>query len=280
MNSTEQKYKKLKRLLNEMESVMIAFSGGVDSTFLMKVAFDELGKRAAAITIDAPFHSRREISDAHNMASLIGARHIVHDMHGVDLTPLEFNPTDRCYICKKIVFNICREIATANSFSCLVDGSNVDDLLDHRPGRRALHELGVRSPLQEAELSKAEIRELSRKLGLQTWDKPALACLLTRFPHGALINTARLEMVEKGENYLRDMGFGQVRVRAQETTALIELDENEIPRLLSEEARSSLLTYFHSAGFTRIAVDLEGYRCGSMNLNPDPPPDAKALTTE
>lgn len=266
MNSTEQKYEKLKQILNDMESVMIAFSGGVDSTFLLKVAFDELGKRAAAITIDAPFHSRREIYEAHNMAAMIGVNHIVHDMHGGDLTPLEFNPTDRCYICKKIVFNICLELATANGFSCLVDGSNVDDLLDHRPGRRALQELGVRSPLQEAELSKAEIRALSRKLGLQTWDKPALACLLTRFPHGALIDFSHLEMVEKGEDFLRDIGFGQVRVRIHDKTALIELESNEIPKLLTDKVRSEVSAYFRSAGFTRITLDLEGYRCGSMNF--------------
>lgn len=268
MNSAEHKYEKLKLILNEMGSVLVAFSGGVDSTLLLKAAFDALAGRTAALTIDAPFHSRREISGAREIAALIGVRHIVHDARLMDMTTLEHNPADRCYVCKKIVFNICWELAKANGFSNLVDGSNADDLLDYRPGRRALHELGVRSPLQEAGLTKADIRELSRNLGLQTWDKPALACLLTRFPHGARVNPTSLAMVEKGEDFLRDLGFGQLRVRISGETAIIELEENEIPKLLHEEIRSAVTTFFHSAGFTRTTVDLEGYRCGSMN-----PPD-------
>jgi uncharacterized protein len=196
---------------------------------------------------------------------LIGVRHIVHDAHLIDMTPLKHNPADRCYICKNVVFKICWELAKENGFSTLVDGSNADDLLDYRPGRRALQELGVRSPLLEVGLTKGEIRELSRSLGLQTWDKPALACLLTRFPHGAEVSTGRLAMVEEGEYFLRDMGFGQLRVRIHGETALIELEEKEIPGLLKEEIRSHVTTHFNSIGFTRIALDLEGYRCGSMN---------------
>ena len=265
MSSLEQKYDKLKQLLHEMGSVLVAFSGGVDSTLLLKVAFDECAGGAAAITIDAPFHSRREISEARSIGALIGVRHMVHDIHGVDMTPLEKNPPDRCYICKKIVFKICWDIARENGFSALVDGSNADDLLDFRPGRRALQELEVRSPLLEVGLTKAEIRELSQRLGLKTWDKPALACLLTRFPHGAKINAEQLSMVEKGEDFLRDMGLRQLRVRILGETAIIELEENEIPGLLKEEIRSHVTTHFHSIGFTRIALDLEGYRCGSMN---------------
>jgi uncharacterized protein len=265
MGTSEKKYDKLKKLLNEMGSVLVAFSGGVDSTLLLKAAYDELGENAAAITVDAPFHSRREISEAGKIGTLIGVRHIVHNIHGLDMTPLEHNPTDRCYICKNIVFKICLQIAEEKGFSSLVDGSNADDLLDYRPGRRALHELGVRSPLLEAGLTKEEIRELSRCLGLPTWDKPALACLLTRFPHGNRIDSSRLAMVENGEDFLRDMGFRQLRVRIDGETALIELEGNEIPRLLREEVRSAVATYFRSTGFTRIALDLEGYRCGSMN---------------
>lgn len=265
MNSPEKKYDKLKEILNGMGSALVAFSGGVDSTLLLKAACDELAGRSAAITIDAPFHSRREITEAGRIAATIGVRHIVHKIGFPDMTPLEHNPTDRCYICKNVVFKICWQIAEENGFSNLVDGSNADDLQDYRPGRRALQELGVRSPLQEAGLTKAEIRELSRRLGLPTWDKPALACLLTRFPHGAEINAARLAMVEKGEDFLRDIGFGQLRVRIQGETALIELERNEIPELLKEEVRSEVTMHFLSAGFTRVAVDLEGYRSGSMN---------------
>jgi len=265
MSALEQKYDRLKLILNEMGSVLVAFSGGVDSTLLLKIAFDELGERAAAITIDAPFHSRREISEARETAAMIGVRQIIHDAHRMDMVPLKHNPADRCYICKNIVFKICRELAEENGFSSLVDGSNTDDLLEYRPGRRALQELNVRSPLQEAGLSKAEIRELSRRFGLVTWNKPALACLLTRFPHGAEISPARLSMVESGEDFLRDIGFGQLRVRIQEDTALIELTESEMPRLLEEKVRSEITQHFHSAGFTRIALDIEGYRTGSMN---------------
>lgn len=265
MNLLEQKYDRLKQLLNEMGSVLVAFSGGVDSTLLLRVAFDELAGRAAAITIDAPFHSRKEIAEARETAALIGVRQIVYDAHRMDMAQLKHNPDDRCYICKKIVFKVCRELAEENGFSCLADGSNADDLLEHRPGRRALHELNVRSPLQEAGLTKAEIRELSRRLGLQTWNKPALACLLTRFPHGAEINPARLSMVEQGEDFLRETGFGQLRVRIQEETALIELTESDMPRMLEEKVRSAVVSRFHSAGFTRITLDIEGYRSGSMN---------------
>jgi uncharacterized protein len=265
MSSAEQKYETVKKLLNEMGSVLVAFSGGVDSTLLLKAAYDELAGRAAAITIDAPFHSRREILEAGEIAAEIGVRHIQYDAQRIDMTSLEHNPPDRCYICKHIVFKTCWRIAEENGFSTLVDGSNADDLLDYRPGRRALQELGVRSPLQEAGLSKAEIRELSRRLGLQTWNKPALACLLTRFPHGAEITAARLAMVENGEDFLRDLGFGQLRVRIHGETALLELERNEIPGLLKEEVRSAVTTHFLSAGFSRVAVNLEGYRCGSMN---------------
>jgi len=265
MNLLEEKYDRLKLILNEMGSVLVAFSGGADSTLLLKVAFDELAERAAAITINAPFHSRREISEARETAAIIGVRQMIHDAHRMDMTPLEHNPTDRCYICKNIVFGICRDIAAQNGFSFLVDGSNVDDLLEYRPGRRALHELNVRSPLQEVGLSKAEIRELSRRLGLETWNKPALACLLTRFPHGAEVNSARLLMVESGEAFLRDIGFGQLRVRIKDETALLELTESEMAGLLEEKVRSEVIDRFHSIGFTRIALDLEGYRTGSMN---------------
>lgn len=265
MNPFEHKFDRLKQILHEMGSVLVAFSGGVDSTLLLKVAFDELSGSAAAITVDAPFHSRSEISGAVSIAADIGVRHILYDAQLIDMTQLAQNPEERCYICKNMVFKICWEIAQKNGFSSLVDGSNADDLLDYRPGRSALTELGVRSPLQEAGLEKSEIRELSRRLGLNTWDKPALACLLTRFPHGARISSERLAMVEKGEDFLRALGFGQLRVRIHGETALIELDGSEMPVLLEGKVRSAVTAHFHSLGFTRIAMDLEGYRCGSMN---------------
>lgn len=261
----EQKYEQLKQILNEMGSVLVAFSGGVDSTLLLKVAVDQLQERTAAITIEAPFHSRSERDEARRLAGEIGVRQIIYDAGQLDLSALEYNPPERCYLCKKSVFTICRALAQENGFAWLADGSNSDDLLDHRPGRRALQELGVRSPLLEAGLTKADIRALSRELGLPTWDKPALACLLTRFPHGSRITADRLRRVERCEEFLRGLGFGQLRVRAHEEIARIELEEGDLPRFLEKNLRAAVCDFFIAAGFERVTLDLAGYRCGSMN---------------
>jgi uncharacterized protein len=263
--TSDEKFSELKRILHDMGSILVAFSGGVDSTFLLKVAHDELGEAAAAITIDAPFHSRHEVSDAGRLAEVIGVRHFVLDAHGLEIDGLSTNPPDRCYICKKAVFSMCREKADELGFRFLVDGSNADDVHDYRPGRKALEELGVASPLLEAGLTKSEIRELSARLGLETWNKPALACLLTRFPHGEEITPQRLAMVEKCEDFLRERGFGQFRVRAQGETARIELTAEEMERLLEPGLRAETLAFFHQAGFAFVSIDLDGYRCGSMN---------------
>jgi len=248
-----------------MGSVMVAFSGGVDSTLLLKAAVDELQDRAIAITIQAPFHSRAELSEARQLAEEIGARQIVYDARQLDMGAIENNPPERCYICKQSIFSICRSIAGENGFSWLADGSNSDDLDDYRPGRRALQELGVRSPLLEAGLTKTDIRELSRRLGLQTWNKPAMACLLTRFPHGARITEERLTMVENCEDFLRKIGFGQLRVRVHDETARIELEDADLVRFMDNKMRVAVCDYFHKEGFRRVTLDLEGYRCGSMN---------------
>lgn len=261
----EQKYEQLQQILREMGSVLVAFSGGVDSTLLLKVAVDQLQERAAAITIEAPFHSRSELGEARRLAGEIGARQMVYDASQLDLSALEYNPPERCYLCKQTIFTVCRSLAQENGFAWLADGSNSDDLLDYRPGRRALQELGVRSPLQEAGLAKADIRVLSRELGLPTWDKPALACLLTRFPHGSRITADRLRMVERCEEFLRGRGFGQLRVRVHEEMARIELEEGDLPRFLEKNLRTAVCDYFIAAGFERVTLDLEGYRCGSMN---------------
>ena len=248
-----------------MGSLLVAFSGGVDSTFLLKAAHDELGSHAAAITIDAPFHSRHEITEAARLARIIGVRHTLLDMHGTEIAGLSSNPPDRCYLCKKEVFGICLEKMREQGFLVLADGSNSDDLNEYRPGRRALEELGVRSPLLEAGLSKADIRALSRQLGLDTWDKPALACLLTRFPHGEEITAERISMVERCEDMLREKGFGLFRVRAHGGTARIEITEAEMPRIVETGVRADITTRFQKAGFTFVTLDLAGYRCGSMD---------------
>lgn len=255
----------LQGILREMGSVLVAFSGGVDSTFLLKAAHDELGERVAAITINAPFHSRYEVAEAVRLANMLGVRHRVLEVNGLDIEGLSANPPDRCYLCKRSVFALCAEQAGLEGSAVLVDGSNADDVRDYRPGRRALDELGVRSPLLEAGLEKGEIRELSRLSGLDTWDKPALACLLTRFPHGEEITPERLVMVEQCEGYLRECGFGMFRVRAHGESARIELTEEELPRMLQPEIRSGVTAFFHQAGFRYVSLDLEGYRCGAMN---------------
>lgn len=261
----EEKYIKLQKLLRDMDSLLVAFSGGVDSTLLVKVAHDTLGERAAAITIDAAFHSRYEIEEAKRIARLIGVRHIMMNAKEMEIEGLALNPPDRCYICKKAVFSCCLDSMREAGFSYLADGSNADDVLDYRPGRRALEELGVRSPLLEAGLVKSEIRELSRELGLDTWNKPALACLMTRFPHGEAVTPEKLAMVERCEDFLRGLGFGLFRVRAHGEIARIELADDEIQRIVEPEMRNLVSQEFHASGFRSVTVDLDGYRCGSMN---------------
>lgn len=261
----DDKLSKLQGIVREMQSVLVAFSGGVDSTFLLKVAHDELGDRAMAITINAPFHSRFEVAEAVRLAADLGVRHAVLEVNGLEIEGLSTNPPDRCYLCKKAVFSLCADRARQENAAVLVDGSNADDVHDYRPGRRALEELAVRSPLLEAGLEKAEIRELSRRLGLDTWDKPALACLLTRFPHDEEITLARLAMVERCEEFLRESGFGMFRVRAHGASARIELTEAEFVRILQPELRGRIAAFFHQAGFQFVSLDLDGYRCGAMN---------------
>jgi uncharacterized protein len=260
-----EKFSELKRILRGMSGVLVAFSGGVDSTFLLKAAHDELGDQAAAITIDAPFHSRFEIAEASRLAGLLGVRHTLLNVHGMKIEGLSTNPPDRCYVCKKAVFSLCAEQARLAGAAVLMDGSNADDLSDYRPGRRALQELAVRSPLLEAGLTKSEIRALSRQLGLDTWDKPALACLLTRFPHGEEVTPERLAMVESCENFLRSCGFGMFRVRAHGDSARIELTDEELPGIQPADVRGRISDFFHQAGFRYVSLDLDGYRCGAMN---------------
>lgn len=265
MSSIDGKVENLRAAVRSAGSMAVAFSGGVDSTLLLKVAAEELGERALAITIDTPFHSRHEVADARRLAAEMKVRHLVLEVDPLRDGQLSSNPPDRCYLCKRAVFTLCLELARNNDCSVLSDGSNVDDLKEHRPGRRALQELGVASPLMEAGFTKPEVREYSRLLGLSTWDKPPLACLLTRFPHGEEITPERLRMVERCEDFLREKGFGLFRVRAHGELARIEAIGEELLRLVQPGVREEVARFFHAIGFNHVSVDLDGYRCGSMD---------------
>lgn len=262
---------KLVHLQNElraMQSVLVAYSGGTDSTFLLKVAYDTLGKDVLAVTADSPSLPRADLDEARALAAHIGARHLCINTFELEDPRYAQNPTDRCYFCKTHVYGTLVALAQREGLQFVVDGTNADDAHDIRPGRRAALEFGVRSPLQDVGLTKAEIRELARELGLPNWNKPAAACLSSRLPYGTRITRDALARIERAESFLRALGIGQVRVRHFDSTARIQVLPEAFARV--REHRAEIVARLRELGFREILLDLDGYRTGSLNSNTPP----------
>jgi len=255
----------LQSRIQSLESVAVAYSGGVDSTFLLKIAHDVLKENCMAVTARSSTYPEREFLEAKGFAQQIGARHTVIFSEELDIEGFSDNPVNRCYFCKRELFTKIIDVAKQHGIKHVVEGSNVDDLGDYRPGMRAIHELGIISPLRESGLKKEEIRTLSKQMGLPTWDKPAFACLASRFPYGEKITQEKLLTIGRLEQFLLNLGFRQVRVRHHGEIVRIEVGRNEVKRFADDALKDSICREFKQAGFAYVTLDLQGYRTGSMN---------------
>ncbi len=267
----QEKYQLLKDNMKKRGSAAIAFSGGVDSTFLVKVAHEVLGDKMIAITATSSTYPERELQEAIKYAKDMEVKHLIISSEELDIEGFASNPKNRCYYCKKELFSKINAIAKENGVAYVFDGSNIDDDGDYRPGMLAARELEVISPLKEAKLTKEEVRELSKELDLPTWDKPAFACLSSRFPYGNKITAPKLKMVEEAEQFLLDLGIRQVRVRHHEEIARIEVAPEERAKFFNLEIMDKIGERFRKIGYTYVTLDILGYRTGSMNevLSPE-----------
>ena len=259
------KEQRLRELVSSFDSLIIAFSGGVDSAYLAWVATQVLGPAVLCVTADSPSYPDRHRQLALRVAEQFGLRHEIVQTRELERLEYRSNPTNRCYYCKHELYSLLTTIARDQEFEAIADGSNADDRGDYRPGRQAAREFGVRSPLDEVELTKAEIRDLSRRAGLPTWDEPASACLSSRIPYHSEVTDEKLRMIERAEDVLHDLGFRVCRVRHHDGLARLEIGVDELPRALEPDVRARLVADLKAIGYAHVTIDLQGYRMGSLN---------------